>query len=119
MNGGDIGADGKGNWRVKNSYADFNLGPQFNAKVGIQSAIIARGFIFDDDFSGVIATGKFGNVTVPLVWMNALNEDTQSWDGSAVGNKDMNLLAAMAVVKINDTMSVTPYFVYHTISNEE
>jgi hypothetical protein len=31
----------------------------------------------------------------------------------------MNLLAALAKVKINDTMSVTPYFVYHTASNQE
>ena len=37
--GGDMGADGKGNWRVKNSYADFNMGPRVNAKVGIQDVV--------------------------------------------------------------------------------
>ena len=47
--GGDIGADGD-TWKVKNSYADFTLG-SVNTKLGIQGAVLARGFLFDDDFS--------------------------------------------------------------------
>ena len=116
--GGDLGADGKGNLRLKNSYADFNVGPMFNAKVGIQTIKVARGFIFDDDAAGVMLTGKFGNVSVPLVWINASNEDTQGWD-AAIGTMDQNFYAALAAVKINDNMSVTPYFVYHTITASE
>lgn len=119
MNGGDIGADGTGNWRVKHSYADFNLGANLNTKVGIQGGTIARGFIFADDFSGVTLTGKFGNVSVPFIWINALNEDTQTFNGAPVGDKDMNILALMAAVKVNDAMTFTPYFVYHDIANAE
>lgn len=110
-NGGDIGADGKGNWRIKNSYADFNVGPMVNAKVGIQPFTIARGFIFDDDGSGAIVTGKFGNVTVPFIWVSAADDDTATWDGAAVGSNTENILAVMAQIKINDGMTVTPYFV--------
>jgi len=115
-NGGDIGADGKGNWRVKNSYADWNMGT-VNTKVGIQSAIIARGFIFDDDFSGVVVTPKFGNVTVPLVWINSMNKETWGWDGSALPTVNENIFAALAAVKISDTLTVTPYFVWQNISS--
>lgn len=119
MNGGDIGADGKGNWRVKNSYADFNLGSAVNAKVGIQDIVISRGFIFDDDASGVTLTGQFGNVTVPVIWMNASNEDVQSWDGAAMPDLDHNIWAASAIVQINDNMSVAPFFVYQAITSGE
>ncbi len=113
--GGDIGADGKGNWRIKNSYADFNMGAAVNAKVGVQDATLARGFLFDDDFAGVTLTGKFANVTVPVVWMNVDNTDVAGWDVATASTIDQNILAALAVVKINDNMSVTPYFVYHSI----
>ncbi|MFH0783251.1 MAG: hypothetical protein V2B20_15055 [Pseudomonadota bacterium] len=117
--GGDLGADGKGNIRLKNSYADFNIGPMVNTKVGIQSWTVARGFIFDDDASGVTLTGKFGNVSVPLVWMNLDNEDTYPGDTAVASNQDQNIWAVLAAVKINDNMSVTPYFVYHTITASE
>jgi hypothetical protein len=117
--GGDVGADGKGNWRIKNSYVDFNMGPAVNAKVGIQGFTVARGFIFDDDASGVMLTGKFGNVAVPLVWINVNNEDAYGVDASVPSTMDQNIWAALAAVKINDNASVTPYFIYHTIRNNE
>lgn len=112
--GGDIGADGMGIWRIKNSYADFNVGKPLNVKMGIQAAVIARGFIFDDDFSGVIATGNFGNVSVPLAWLAVRDENA-----GATITADENLFGAMPTIKINDGMSVTPYFIYHTISGQE
>lgn len=118
LNGGDLGADGKGNWRIKNSYADFNMG-QVNAKVGIQGAVIARGFILDDDFAGVVVTPKFGNVSVPLVWARISDEDTQSWDGSAVPTFNQDLLAVLVSAKINDNMTLTPYVVYHSIKDHD
>jgi len=116
---GDLGADGKGNLRLKNSYADFNMGPMVNAKVGIQGVTIARGFIFDDDASGVMVTGKFGQVSVIGAWLNVSNEDGYSWDTAVPSSLDQNIFAALVPVKINDNMSVTPYFVYHQISNYE
>ena len=117
--GGDIGADGKGNFRVKNSYADFNVGPMFNAKVGIQGFTVGRGFIFDDDAAGVMATGKFGQVSVIGAWINLSNEDVAGWDIATSATLDQNVWAALAAIKINDNMSVTPYFVYHQVSNYE
>lgn len=112
--GGDVGADGTGIWRIKNSYADFNVGKPLNVKMGIQAAVIARGFIFDDDFSGVIATGKFGTVSAPLAWIAVRDENAD-----AKITADENLFGAMPTIKINDGMSVTPYFIYHTISGQE
>ncbi|MDY0223245.1 MAG: hypothetical protein RBR67_19130, partial [Desulfobacterium sp.] len=54
-NGGKISADGTGHIRVKNSYVDANLG-MVNAKIGQQGLVLARGFIFDDDYSGINLT---------------------------------------------------------------
>ncbi|MDK9706200.1 MAG: hypothetical protein OEL83_04035 [Desulforhopalus sp.] len=116
--GGDLGADGKGNWRIKNSYADFNVGSALNAKVGIQGAVLARGFLLDDDFAGVTLTGKFGNVTVPVVWMNLDNTEGYGYDIATASSIDQNILAALAVVQINDKISVTPYFVFHNIKDD-
>lgn len=109
-NGGDIGADGT-TWKVKNSYADFNLGP-VRTKVGIQGTTIARGFIFADDFSGINVTPKFGNVSVPLLYIRADNED-------AGATQDTDIFAALASVKVSDALKVTPYYVYHTVSGED
>lgn len=113
--GGDVSADGMGIWRIKNSYADFNMGPAINAKLGIQGITIARGFIFGDDFSGAVLTGKFGNVTVPLIYIRVDDEDN---DGATSTDVDQDMFAAMATVKVSDTISVTPYFVYHTIGGD-
>ncbi len=117
LNGGDLGADGKNNWRIKNSYADFNMGKMINAKVGIQGGAIARGFILDDDFAGAVVTPTFGNVTMPIIWANISNEETQSWDNSVVPDFKQNLFAVMAAIKINDGMKITPYVVYHSITD--
>jgi hypothetical protein len=65
----DIGADGV-NLEIKNSYADFNLGP-VNAKVGIQGMAIARGFLFDDDFAGAVVSYSDDMMSLPLIWMKA------------------------------------------------
>lgn len=115
--GGDLGADGKGNFRIKNSYADFNIGQKMNAKVGIQGFTISRGFIFDDDASGITLTGNFGNITVPLVWMVLDDNDVAGWDVATASNQNQNLFAALAAAKVNDAMTFTPFFVYHIIND--
>jgi len=104
--GGGIGADGRGIFRIKNSYADWNMGPA-NVKLGIQAAVVSRGFIFDDDFSGIIVTGNFGNVSVPVAYMAVKDEDAGEPE-----NQDM--FAAMPTIKISDAVSVTPFGVYYT-----
>jgi len=107
-NGGDIGADGD-TWKVKNSYADFNLGT-VNVKLGIQGATISRGFIFADDFSGAVVTANFGGVKVPLLYASVESEDAGG------GTADEDLWAGMASIKVSDNMSVTPFVVYNTRS---
>ena len=71
---GDIGADGV-DLEIKNSYVDFSLGA-VNAKVGVQGGSLARGFIFDDDFSGAVVSFGSGGVNIPLMWVKAFDEDS-------------------------------------------
>ena len=102
--GGDIGADGD-TWKVKNSYADFTLG-SVNTKLGIQGAVLARGFLFDDDFSGIVVTPQFANVSMPFGYISVRTED----GGNAEYDEGMGFIKAD--VKVNDNLSVAPYFVY-------
>lgn len=102
--GGDIGADGD-TWRVKNSYADFTLG-SVNTKLGIQGATLARGFLFDDDFSGIVVTPQFGDVTVPFGYVAVRSEDGGDAD------YDEALGFVKANVKVSETLGLSPYFVY-------
>ena len=104
--GGGVGADGTGIFRIKNSYADFNLG-NVNTKVGIQAAVLARGFIFDDDFSGIVVSPKFGNVGVSAGVISVYTEDggNQLWD--------QWMPYVEANINITDAISIKPYFLYY------
>lgn len=115
-NGGDLGADGTGNWRIKNSYVDFNLG-MVNTKVGIHSATIARGFVFADDFSGATITADFGMVKVPFVYMAALSSDAQGAPNTGVAADDANIFSLMPTFKVNDMVSLTPHGTYEKITS--
>ncbi len=66
---GDIGADGI-KVEVKNSYADFTVGPM-NFKVGVQYHVFARGFVFADDAAAAVVTYKGDGITVPFTWIKA------------------------------------------------
>ncbi|MEE4135389.1 MAG: hypothetical protein V2I32_04870 [Desulforhopalus sp.] len=109
--GGDIGADGT-IFEVKNSYADFNLA-NWNFKMGIQPAVVARGFLFDDDFSGVVATGNFGNVSVTPVWIRVDAEDFTP----KTNNRDM--FGVIGGIKVSDALMVNPYFIADMTSGSE
>ena len=105
-NGGDIGADGTSIWRIKNSYADFTLG-NTNTKLGIQAGLLARGFIFDDDFSGIIVTPSFGAGSVPFGVIAQRSDDA---DGDIDNDEWTAFIAPTFAAGENAT--VTPYFVY-------
>lgn len=112
IEGGDIGADG-GTFKIKNSYADFSIGDT-NFKVGVQPGKIARGFLFDDDFAGLIATVKFGSVSLPFIWMKVEDNDcvnAKTFADSKVfpAKTDRDYLALSPVFNINETLSVNPY----------
>jgi hypothetical protein len=104
--GGDIGADGMGIWRIKNSYVDFNLG-MANVKLGTQGGNLGRSFIFADDFSGAVVTGNFGDVSVPVLWARVEGEDASS---TTTANED--LFGIMPSFKVGDMVKLNPYFIY-------
>lgn len=104
--GGDIGADGMDIWRIKNSYIDANFGST-RVKLGIQGLLVARGFIFDADFSGIAVTSNFGNVSVTPFYAAVATEDG---GGQPF---DEHIFGVTAPITVNETLSLTPYVVYH------
>ncbi len=121
--GGDIGADGKDkSFEIKNSYADFNVGDH-NFKVGIQPGKIARGFLIDDDFSGITMTCKVGSVLVPFMWMKVEEDDIN--DAKIIKNTETipnvtpaktyperDYFAVAPVFNISESLSLNPYLFY-------
>ncbi|MBN2539401.1 MAG: alginate export family protein [Deltaproteobacteria bacterium] len=105
--GGDIGADGMGIFRIKNSYADFNLA-SFNFKVGIQGGEIHRGFFFSDDFSGVVATYKGDGISVPFMWIKAY----EGGMGDEANDNDFDYYVVAPSFKVGDAMTLKPTLVY-------
>jgi hypothetical protein len=96
---GDIGADGVA-VEVKNSYVDFNLG-MANVKIGTQGATIHRGFIFDDDMSGIVASANGFTGLYAKVEENGdgAGDDVQMYHGSyAVGLNDLTVTPTFTYV---------------------
>jgi len=102
---GAVGADAV-KVEVKNSYVDYTLG-NVNFKIGAQGTAIARGFVFDDDFSGVAVTGKFGEVEVPFYWMKI----TEGGMGKDKNDIDKDAIIVSPVIKSGE-MSINPFLVY-------
>ncbi len=111
-NGGDIGADGEKNWRIKHSYADFTLAP-VNFKVGIQAVTIGRGLLFDDDFSGAIITYKAEGFELPFMWMKAY----EGGKGKDANDGDFDFYGLMPSFTISETFTITPYIIWGTSEN--
>lgn len=107
---GDIGADGKV-FEIKNSYADFKLGAA-QIKIGTQGATIARGFLFDDDFSGVVAVIPAGNVTIPVAWVKVEDEDR------GISTYDRDYYTVMPIIKISDEITLNPYLLLDKAEGE-
>lgn len=101
--GGDIGADGKGDWRIKNSYVDMTF-CDWNVKVGIQGAVYARGLLFDDDFSGVTLTYNGDGFTVPIVWMKVV----EGGYGDDANDLDVDYLLVSPTFSVNENFSLNP-----------
>jgi len=110
--GGDIGTDGN-TFRVKHSYADFTLG-MVNTKLGLQGAVISRGFIFDDDFAGAVVTADFGMAKVPFVYISGQHDDV-----NATVNSDTHIVSLMPQINISDAIRVTPHVTWATVTKEE
>ncbi|AQV02424.1 MULTISPECIES: alginate export family protein [Desulfococcus] len=108
---GDIGADGK-EFEIKNSYVDFNTGP-VNWKVGIQGAVFARGFLFDDDFSGVMVNYKGETFELPFVWVKAYEGTELSFNNAQDANDlDADYFGIFPKFTLGGMFDVNPYFMY-------
>jgi hypothetical protein len=84
---GDIGTDGL-SVLVKNSYADATFGI-VNTKVGAQGAAVARGFLFDADFAGVVLNFDIDAIKIPLYWIRmdegGVGKDANDGDADMYG----------------------------------
>jgi len=104
--GGNIGTDGTTQFRIKHSYANFNLG-QFNFLVGLQPRVLHRGFVFDDDFAGLAVTYKGDGFQIPFVWMKAY----EGGAGKDRNDKDVDYYALKPSFTMGST-TLTPTLVY-------
>jgi hypothetical protein len=137
--GGDLGADGTGIFRIKNSYADFTTG-MARFKVGIQGATLARGFLFADDFSGVYAGVNAGDMALlQFMWIKVDEKEVGATttssttvdfpvvdadlDGAAdttttttvTRQEEIDVYAFVPVLTLSDAVTVTPYFAYANV----
>ena len=102
--GGDIGADGN-TFRVKNSYANFNLG-SYNFLVGVQPRVFARGLLFDDDFSGIAVTYQGDDMSFPFIWMKAYE------GGSGLNDQDVDYYGVNPKFDLSDSLMLNPFLLY-------
>ena len=102
--GGDIGADGN-TFRVKNSYANFNTGA-YNWLVGIQPRVMARGLLFDDDFSGIAVTYQGDDMSFPFIWMKAYE------GGSGDNDQDVDYYGVNPKFDLSDSLMLNPFLLY-------
>jgi len=107
-NGAGIGTDRTDQFRIKNSYADFNVGP-VNAKVGLQGYTMSRGFLFSDDFAGAIVTYKGDGVSVPFIWM----KNYEGGKGKDANDEDVDYYGVAPKISL-DKLTVNPYVLWVT-----
>lgn len=105
--GGDIGADGTKDLRVKNSYADFNLGP-VNFTVGIQGLIFSRGLLFDDDASGATVTYRSDRMDLQFFWLKAY----EGGMGKNANDYDVDYYGFNPVFRVGSAWEINPFFMY-------
>jgi hypothetical protein len=103
---GEVVADGA-NIEIKNSYADFNLGP-VNFTVGVQPYLLFRGFAIDDDAAGVIARWKvLDNFVLAGSWL-------KNYEGGAGtgNNEDIDTYTLSSAFYFSENISIKPSISY-------
>ncbi len=104
---GQVGADGA-NIEIKNTYADFNLGP-VNATVGVQPFELFRGFHISEDASGIIARWKaMDNLVLAGSWLK-FNEGSRS--NASQGNsenEDIDVYTVASAINFSENMVLKP-----------
>ncbi|MDZ7598112.1 MAG: alginate export family protein [Desulfobacterales bacterium] len=108
---GDIGADGV-RVEVKNTYADFDMGP-VNSKIGVQGFVLARGFLADDDFAGALVSLNNDLMSLPVFWFKAYEGGTDN------NTADTDIFGIAPSFNLGDALKLTPYAVYWMSDNLE
>ena len=108
----DISNDSTTSMRWKNSYIDTNVWG-VNWKIGLQGTTLARGFMFSDDFAGVIANWKSDMFELPFYYIAAYDSDT--FDSQTY---DTNYYAVAPKFKLGG-FSLNPYFLYAFTNNAD
>lgn len=111
MVGGDIGTDGMGIFRIKNSYIDSQFGA-VNLKIGAHAYAYSKGLVFDDDFMGATISGNFGAVSPILIWAHTMDQD---WGGA---DYDQNFIYGGVSIKAGDMVTITPGVTFFDASEE-
>jgi hypothetical protein len=103
--GGNIGADAKGMFEIKNSYIDFNTWQKkLNWKIGMQGYTIAKGFLFSDDFSGVQVAYQGDGFKVPFIWIKAY----EGGKGENANDSDVDYYVLNPYFKLGG-LGINPY----------
>lgn len=103
---GGIGADGVA-VEVKNSYADFNLGP-VNFTIGAQPYKLFRSFQIDADGSGIIARWKaMDNFVLAGSWLKLIELGNGNEE-----NNDIDAYTATAAFWFSENIKLTPSISY-------
>jgi hypothetical protein len=111
---GQTGADGV-NIEIKNTYADFNVGP-VNFTVGVQGFDLFRSFYISEDASGVIGRWKvMDNFVLAASWLKAYeggsgteeNDDVDSYTitGAFWFNENISLKPSVSLAYSDDPLA--------------
>jgi hypothetical protein len=107
---GDLGADGMV-FEIKESYADFTVGP-LRAKVGIHDSLIARGFVFADERSGVTLSVAGEGYNIIGDWIKVFEGNV----GDDFNDYDFDIYGLNPVFTLGEGISLNP-FVYWAYSD--
>jgi hypothetical protein len=110
-NGGDYGADAV-SVEVKQSYALFNWGPTRWA-VGIHDSLIARGFIFADEMSGLTVSYRTDTMNLVGEWIKGFEGGV----GKDANDFDVDTYGLNPVFTFGEGSSINP-FVYYMYSDD-
>jgi hypothetical protein len=107
QNWGDSGADGVA-IEIKNSYADFNVGP-VNFLVGVQNFTLGRGFISNDDASGMKAIWKVNDgLYLPFIWQKM----KEGGAGQDANEMDIDAYICAPIIYLSKDIKINPYYVF-------
>ena len=108
---GQVGADNSGadTFRVKNSYVDFKLAEQ-RFTIGVQNFQLGRGYLLDDDASGIKAMFKVNDsIYLPLIFLKMYEGGYGKVAGNSASNYDLNAYVFYPTLYINKENTLKPH----------